>query len=186
MDDRRGGRIKPEFAEWMRSHLGYQATETDMPVRSGSREPVRFVGVRGERYGLRWYGLRLAAFAACAAGVVIRSLMTLPEGGIPVVPDVLIYFAMAAYIAALLGRRRTRQYTWVHCHGLGKPVSREDIVTLNETVSGVRASEAADWKPAQVFVVAGANGFEEEAMTLARSHGFECYRRASSTFERAW
>lgn len=178
-------KIKPEFARWMRSHLGYQAAETNMPIRTGRSKPTRFVDVRGETYGIAWHRLRAAAVIACAAGVLIRHVMSVPEGSVPVVPNVLIYSAIVAYVAAQLGRMRTRRYTWVQCKGLSKPVSCDDIVSLSDVVTDVKASATANWKPAEVFIVAGVKGFEKDAVSFARSHGVECYRRVGSIFERA-
>lgn len=64
-------------------------------------------------------------------------------------------------------------------------MSREDIVTLNDTAKNVRDSERASWKPAHVLFVAGASGFESDAVAFAQSIGIECYRRTRSGFARA-
>lgn len=77
--------------------------------------------------------------------------------------------------------------TWtapVECKDPNRPVSREDIATLNDAVEKVRSSDAARWKPARVLMVAGANGFESDAVAFARSLGIECHRQTKSGFER--
>lgn len=185
MGGRRPNRIEPEFAQWMRSHLGYQASDTNVPLLIGSGEPARFVSVRGETYGAAWRRLRFAAFIVFAAAIAHRSVVAVPEGEIPIVPTVLSYLAIAAYLAARLGRMRTRQYTWVECKARRMPISREAIVTLSDTVKNVRESQRASWKPAHVLFVAGASGFESDAVAFARPLDVECYRRTRSGFERA-
>lgn len=89
MAGRRPSRIEPEFAQWMRSHLGYQASDTNVPLLIGSGAPARFVAVRGETYGAAWRHLRSAAFIVFAAAIVHRSVVAVPEGEIPIVPTVL-------------------------------------------------------------------------------------------------
>ena len=177
-------RIKPAFAQWMLSHLGYQASDTNVPVdETGDR--ARAVDVRGETYGIAWRRLRTVSFAVFAIAVVLRTVVPLPDGDVPVVPNALLYVAIVAYGAAYLGRLRTRQFTWVKCKDLEMPVSREDVRALNAAVKKTEASAAAKWKPVRVLLVAGANGFERDALAFAHSLGVECYRRTELGFERA-
>jgi hypothetical protein len=168
----------------MVSHLGYQASDTNVPVdETGDR--ARAVDVRGETYAIAWRRLRIVSFAVFAIAVVSRTVVPIPDGDVPVVPNVLLYVAIVAYAAAYLGRLRTRQFTWVKCKDLERPVSREDVRALNDAVKKTEASAAAKWKPARVLLVAGANGFEGDAVAFAQSVGVECYRRTELGFERA-
>jgi hypothetical protein len=181
----RPSRIKPEFAEWMRSHLGYYGSEMNVPLGDDVGTPGSVVGIRGETYGAAWHRLRSVALIAFAAAVVLRNVEPASDGEVPVVPNVLFCFAAVVYLVARIGRARTREYSWVECKDLNRPVSRKDIVTLAEAVKKVGASEAARWKPARVLIVAGDNGFENDALTFARAVGVECHRRTKSGFERA-
>jgi hypothetical protein len=178
-------RIKAEFADWMRSHLGYHATETNVPVADGHGTLQRVVGVRGETYGATWRHLRSVAIVAFAAAAILRNVVPAPDGDVPIVPYALLSFAAVAYLVARIGRARTREYSWVECKDPKRPVSRGDILSLDRAVKQVRASEAAGWKPARVLVVAGAKGFESDAVPFAWSLGIECYRRTSSGFDPA-
>jgi hypothetical protein len=169
----------------MRSHLGYHASEMNVPVGDSEGAPRRVVGVRGETYGAAWRRLRSVALIAFAVAVVLRNAVPAPEGEVPVVPNALFCLAAVVYLVAHIGRARTREYSWVECKDLNRPVSRGDILTLNDAVKKVRASEAARWKPTRVLIVAGANGFESDAVAFARSLGVECYSRTESGFGRA-
>jgi hypothetical protein len=166
-------RLKPEFALWMRRHLGYQATDTDVRVSDDAGRRARVVGVRGETYGIVWHRLRTIAIGACAIAVVLRNVVPVVDGDVPMVPYVLLCFAIIAYIASHLGRMRTRRYAWVECRNQSSAVSRADIVALDDAMKKVRASDAPKWIPAQLLVVAGPNGFELDALGCARSLGVE-------------
>lgn len=178
-------RIKPEFAEWMRSRLGYQASKVNVVVGGDGDTPRRVVGLRGETYGALWHRLRSVALVAFAVAVLLRNVAPAPEGEVPVLPNALFSFAAVAYLVAHIGRVRTREYSWVEFKDLNKPVSRADILKLDAVLKEVRASAAANWKPARVLIVAGTNGFESDAVELARSLGVECYRRTTTGFEHA-
>jgi len=185
MGDRNPGNLKREFAQWMRSHLGYQASEENVPVGAVGGVRERGVGVRGEKYGVVWQHLRSVAFVAFAVAVVLRNVAPAPEGDVPVLPNALFCLAAVAYVAAYLGRLRTHRFAWVECKDLKRAVSREDMLALLDTVQRVRASATAKWKPAEVVAVAGAKGFDDDALAFAQSQGVECYRRTESGFERA-
>lgn len=169
----------------MRSRLGYQASEVNVVVGGDSGTPRRVIGVRGETYGALWHRLRSGAVVAFAVAVLLRNVAPAPDGEVPVLPNALFSFAAVAYLVAHIGRVRTREYSWVECKDLSRPVSQEDILKLDAVLREVRASAAAKWKPARVLVVAGANGFESDAVEFARSLGVECYRRTTSGFEHA-
>jgi len=169
----------------MRSHLGYQASETNVPVGNDSVAPRSVVGVRGETYGAAWRRLRSLAFIAFAVAVVLRNVAPAVDGEAPIAPNVLMGFAIVAYLVAQIGRVKTREYSWVEFKELSRPVSRRDIVTLNDAMEKMRASAAAKWKPARVLVVTGPNGFESDAVAIARTLGVECHRRTDSGFEQA-
>ena len=168
----------------MRSHLGYQASETNVPVEDQSGTLRRVVGVRGETYGAAWRHLRSVAFVAFAIAVGLRNVGPVPEGDVPVVPNVLFCLAAVIYLVARIGRARTREYVWVECKDLSRPVSSQDILAVNDAVLNVRASGATRWKPARLLVVAGAKGFESDALALATSLGVQCHCRTESGFER--
>jgi hypothetical protein len=169
----------------MRSHLGYHATEMNVPVGHDHGTSRGVVGVRGETYGAAWRRLRSVSLIAFAVAAVLRNVVPAPDEEVPAVPNALFFFAAAAYLVAGVGRARTREYSWVECKDLSRPVSRGDILTLNDAVKKVRANEAARWKPTRVLIVAGANGFESDAIALARSLGVECHSRTKSGFEHA-
>ena len=167
----------------MRSHLGYQASRVHVLVGTETGTPRRFAGIRGETYGTAWDRLRTFAFVVLAVALVLRSAVAVPEGKVPWVPTVLVYLAAIAFVVAVIGRVRTRRFAWVECKDVERPVSRQDIRTLNDAVEKARASETVKWKPAQVLVVAGTDGFERDALDLAQSLGIECHQRTESGFE---
>ena len=176
--------MKKDFAQCMRSRLGYQSCALDFPVIDAEASRTRFASVRGETYGIAWYRLRSAAAVLLAASLLSRVLIPLGAGDTPVVATSLAYLALGSYLLAHWGRVHSRQYSWVECKDLERPLTREDLVLLKDTFEGVRRSAAATWKPVKVLVVAGAHGFDEAAMSAARVMGMECYQRADGDFRK--
>jgi len=169
----------------MRSNLGYRASELNVPINDDTRKQRRVVSVRGEAYGVTWHRLRSVAFVVFAVAMVLRNVIPVPEGGVPVVPTVLTYASVVAYLVALVGRVRTRRYAWVECKNLKRRLSSEDVARLHELVQRARANKNSKWKPTAILMVAGANGFDRPALAFAHSLGIECYRRTESGFERS-
>ncbi len=176
--------LKQDFARWMRKHLGYQSCAVDFPVNDEEASRTRFASVRGETYGAAWYHLRSAAIALLAASLIARALIPVRDGDVPVVATSLAYVALACYLFSHLGRMLTRRYSWVECKELERPLTREELVRLKNTLEGVRRSSAAAWKPTKVLVVAGMNGFDEAAVGVARTMGIECYQRSKRGFRK--
>lgn len=106
------------------------------------------------------------------------------EGEVPVVPTVLFYVALVACSAAFVGRVLTRRYTWVEYAESDRALSRRDVQKLSDALVELRVHEVAGRRPAGALIVAGVKGFEREALELARSLRFECYRRADAGFEK--
>jgi hypothetical protein len=169
----------------MRANLGYQTSELCVPLGDPLGARAMFADVRGESYGVTWRRLGWVAALAFGAAVVARALVSVRKGEAPIVPNALLAVAIAAYLVARLGRMRTRKYAWVKCSERKRPVSGRDIHALSAIVNEARASESLKWRPSRILFVAGGNGFEDDALSLARSVGIECYRRTESGFERA-
>ena len=181
---RAAGKLRQDFAHWMLNNLAYQASVIDAPVCGKTGDQAHLVDVRGEAYALAWRHLRSLALFAFIGALVTRTVVHVAEGEAPILPNSLLYFAIVAYVASQLGRLRTRRYTWVQCSDRKRPVSREDILALSESIKAVRASARAKWKPAHVLFVAGVNGFGAGVVAFAQSMGIECYRRTEFGFDR--
>ena len=167
----------------MRTDLGYQAVQTNVLLTEAA-ELVRRVAVRGETYRIAWYRLRFVALALFAVGLLLRAVVPVAKSEVPVVPTALFYLSIAAFLAAHVGRLRTRRYAWVECMDRKRPVRLREVQNLGDAVLKMRTSEASNWKAARVIVVARSHGFEDEALELARSLSIDCYRRTASGFER--
>ena len=176
--------MKKDFAEWMRSQLGYQVCALDFPINDAEASRTRFASVRGETYGVGWYRLRWTAVVLLAASLISRVLIPVREGGTPVVATSLAYLSLVAYLISLVGRWRTRQYSWVECRDLERPLTGEEIMALKDTVESVRRGVAPAWRPAKVLMVVGANGFDDAAVGVAQGFSIECYQRAKRGFRR--
>jgi hypothetical protein len=183
MADARPRRLAAEFARWMRTHLGYQSVQTNVLVTERAA-PARMVGIRGETYRIAWYRLRFVALGLFAIGLLLRAIVPVSRSAAPILPTALFYLSVAGYLAAHVGRLRTRRYAWVECKDRKRPVRRGEVQQLADAVSKMRESEAASWKADRVIVVARSHGFEGEALALARSLSIDCYRRTASGFER--
>jgi hypothetical protein len=167
----------------MRTHLGYQAVQTNVLVTDGAGR-ARRVGIRGETYRIAWYRLRFVALTLFTVGLILRAIVPVSKSAVPVAPTALFYLSIAGYLAAHLGRLRTRRYAWVECKDRKRPIRCGEVQKLADAVSNMRASEASSWKAARVIIVARSYGFEGEALALARSLSIDCYRRTASSFER--
>ncbi|HEX2878711.1 MAG TPA: hypothetical protein VHO25_04165, partial [Polyangiaceae bacterium] len=117
----------------MRSNLGYQVAALDVPVETETPSGIRYVDIRGETYPTVWQRLQSLALVAFVAAIIARNAIPVPEGGVPVVANSLGGLALTSYLAALLGRRRTRRYAWVACLGIENLVRVQDISTLQST-----------------------------------------------------
>ncbi|HTM44785.1 MAG TPA: hypothetical protein VL137_07515 [Polyangiaceae bacterium] len=167
----------------MRSHLGYQVSDTNVSLARPGDSAIRLIDVRGETYGLGWYRLRHFAVVAFVVGLVLRNVLPVAEGNVPVLPTLLFYAAALSYCVAQIGRWRTRRYAWVECKDLKRAIGAEDVMKLHDAVQQVKGSARADWKPAVIILVAGDHGFSSEGLQLAQAQGMSCYRRSAAGFD---
>jgi hypothetical protein len=174
--------MKAEFARWMRSQLGYQSCTLDFPITDTEAGRTRFASVRGERYANAYYYLcRTAIFLLCAS-LVSRVLIPVRAGDAPVVATSLAYLSLATYLVSLIGRVRTRRYSWVVCKDPARPLSHEELVGLKDDFERVRRSTKTTWMPVKLLVVAGARGFDEAAVAVAQAFHIECFQREERGF----
>lgn len=174
--------LKNDFAEWLQRRLGYQSSEVNVPASAAGARARVVAGVRGESYAAHWRYLRQASVAVFVLAVVLRNVSS--GGPPPALPNLLTAVAGCVLAVAHLGRARTRRYLWAECRDLGRPISCRDIERLHGAATSVSKDERAPWTPAEVAFVAGASGFQSDAVTLARSLGVQCFRRGPSAFER--
>ena len=184
---RSGTSFRAECAAWLKEHIGCQAVEFNVSVAGTRGRPAHSVDLRGERYGRRWQRSKSGGLTLFLTAVALQNVPPLfaLAAEFSITPNRLLVLSLLLIALGHIGRIRTREYIWVQCKELARPVRRTDVETLDAAVGEVRNNETAKWKPAAVMLLTGAHGFEINALELARSVGIRCFRRTSASFEEA-
>lgn len=92
------------------------------------------------------------------------------------------FFAMAAIIIGGIARKKTVQHFWVECKDLNTTVKRAHLEKLQGSVDDVRNNPSKrQWHPNKVIIVS-TNGFDQDALSIARKYKFICYEKYGKSF----
>jgi len=83
---------------------------------------------------------------------------------------------VVAFVIFAAGHRYDTVRVWAECKDVKDGITRAHVAILKHNVDDVRARKLG-WKPTHVYMVTG-NRFEQNALKLACSYGFECFERA--------
>jgi hypothetical protein len=181
------GALSAAFSHWMRLRLGYQATTRRVLAYGKAANSPYLVAIHGRSFGTTWRFLHSLGVGAVVLAIVLENMTDhvsgLVESG--VTPNRLVVLGAAALLTAHIGKTRTQRHVWVEGLDLARPINQREVRKLIAAIADVRAKPTAKWKPDDVILVSGTAGFESEAVTLATSHGIECFRRSGpAEFER--
>ncbi len=170
--------MESEFGNWMKARVGFRADHATVAL--GQHGGIS--AARGELYHIGWQRLSSFALYAFVAAIVVRNFTHAAAGESLLMPNLLGGFAVIAYVTAYFGKMRTRSHAWIAYGHLNRPVSREEMVMLQDLATRNRSES----KPrlARMLIVAGPKGFENAALDCAQSSGIECYQRMESGFAR--
>ena len=193
-EKRRGVRLERQFAEWMKSDLGYNSTRQRVPVTGKVSDRSYEVDIRAEKFSRAWelarrlgiflIGLAIITYILPTEMEPVRNLMvTIVASFHPAwAGSAVLVVGSAAVVIAYLGKRRATRFAWVECKDTISNVKRAQIQKLISSVKDVRDSEDAKWKPDVVIMVAGSD-FDADALNFAREDNIVCYRRSGDFFE---
>jgi len=187
MTHRPATNLRQECAAWLKASLGCQSVEINVSVASVQGGKASTVDLRGERYDRRWQRLKSSGVKVFLAAVVLQNVPPLYAlaAEFSMTPNLLLVVSLLLMAVGHIGRVRTREYAWVQCRDFAKPVKRGDVQALHDTVGEIRRSGSVKWKPSEVIFATGTNGFDAEALELARSTGIQCYGWTDAGFEQA-
>jgi len=188
----KGKKLEREFAEWMKSDLGYSKTYLRVPVKGKVSERSYEVDIHAVKHSKLMNAfwsvgialLLLAVYAHYAEDTQIENLAARIVRTI--VPDqagnALWILGIFGLILGLLGRSKTKVHAWVECKNQKSNVKRHQIQKLISSVKDVRDLEEPKWQPKRVLFVSGTD-FDADALNFAREYGVTCYRRKPEGFE---
>ena len=187
MTHRPATNLRRECAAWLKASLGCQSVEFDVALASTQGGKARTVDLRGEKYDSRWRRSKSSGVGVFLAAVVLQNVPPLFAfaADLSITPNRLLVISLLLIGAGHIGRIRTREYIWVQCKELVRPVRCADVQALNTAVEEVRRDETAKWKPAEVMLLTGTEGLEGDALELARAAGIRCFLWTGSAFEEA-
>ena len=188
----KGKSLEREFAEWMKSDLGYSKTYFRVPVKGKVSERSYEVDIHAVKHSkvmnaISMTGIALfllAVYAYCAdnarikdvAARIIRVLN--PDQA----SNALGIIGVIGFFLGLYGKSKTMVHAWVECKNQKSNVKRHQIQKVISSVEDVRAlEEEAKWQPKRVLFVSGAD-FDHDALNFAREYDVTCYRRKSEGF----
>jgi len=193
-EKRRGISMEKQFAEWMKSDLGYNSTRRRVPVTGKISERFYDVDIYAEKFSRAWELARRLGLFLFVLSIITYVLPTEMEPVRNLMVAVVASFdptwassavfviGVAAVVIAYLGKRRATRFAWVECKDTKSNVKRAQIQKLISSVQDVRDSEDAKWKPDVVIMVAGSD-FDADALNFARETDIVCYRRSGDFFE---
>ncbi|MDI3287337.1 hypothetical protein [Polyangium sp. 15x6] len=193
MPGAKGEALEREFAAWMVSMLHYTAaTQRELINGEVAKRPYE-VDVHGERFSRLWYALHIIGgllFILAVAAYLLPDELALVTGAVEGTVSTIwpraagsgiLMLSIAAFVLAILGKKRATTHAWVECKNRKTSVKRADIEKLSGAVQDVRHNARAPWKPDEVIIVS-AGGFDDDALSLADTYGFVCYQRSGKWF----
>ena len=188
----KGKKLEREFAEWMKSDLGYSKTYFRVPVKGKVSERSYEVDIHAVKHSKLMNAFSIAGIGVCllalyasyaddarikdVAARIIRILNPDQAG------DALVILCVVGLLLGLYGRSKTKVHAWVECKNQKSNVKRHQIQKLISSVEDVRALEEPKWQPKRVLFVSGTD-FDADALNFAREYAVTCYRRKPEGFE---
>lgn len=159
MAEPRGKSLEREFADWMRSNLGYKKTRLRVPVKGKIAERGYEVDVHGEKFSPFWNFVRLGgAFIVLLAALTVmmpKDFEAVGEVFKGVIASIEPTWAGSALLIVggtglalgFMGKNRATTHAWVECKDTKSNVKRAMVQKLAASVEDVRECEDAKWKP---------------------------------------
>lgn len=195
MAEAKGMSLEREFAEWMKSDLGYTKTRLRVPVKGKIADRAYEVDIHAERYNHMWEVARRLGIAGLILSLLIiflplqmrevhQLLENLVRSFVPQLSgSALLILSVVSIVLGIRGKERAMTHAWVECKDTRTNVKRAQVQKLAASVKDVEDNRDAKWKPDIVILVSGSD-FDADALNFAREHDFVCYRRSEKGFER--
>ncbi len=174
----KGKDFEQEVAEYMKKKLGY--TDTQLNERLKLNEDTRpwECDIHGRRYSMPWENIRKLGIVFATLSMLIL-LSGQKETGL-----FFLVLAIGVGLVSKVGKSLDRSVdVWVECKNLKSTVKRDHINKLVTTISEVKRSKNAEWKP-QAVLFFSASGYDKDAIYFAKRNNIICYRKHASGFER--
>lgn len=191
-----GSEFEQEFGDWMKAKLGHVPVKYREKVKGDHATMPWEVDIHAERFDERWDTVRKIGIAVSVLAILVillptqmRDVQILMERVVSsLVPKLagsaVLVLGLAGVAAGFAGKKWSTVHVWVECKGRKTTVKRQDVLKLADAVADVRENAAAAWEPG-IVILASASGFEQDdALSLARKHEIQCYRRGERGFER--
>jgi hypothetical protein len=190
----KGKSLEREFADWMKSNLGYSKTELRVPITGKVSERSYEVDIHAIRYSrimntIRVIGVIVLVVAIYAHVAEDKQITNVAARIVQVVSpqqtgNALYILGGAGVIGGFWGKSKTKVHAWVECKNQKCNVKRHQIQKLMSSIEDVRALDEPKWCPKHVFLVP-ATDFDPDALNFARGYDVTCYRKTSDGFELA-
>jgi hypothetical protein len=190
-----GKSLEREFAEWMKSELGYTTTKMRQPIKGRVAERGYEIDIKAERYSRVWdIAWRLGIFLvilSIATYLLPNEMQSVRQTMEKVVTNfdpalagsAVFIIGIIAFIVAYLGKRKATTRAWVECKDTKSKVKRAQVQKLISSVQDVKENEAGAWKPDVVIMVSRC-GFDADALNFANKE-ILCYEATEDGFELA-
>jgi hypothetical protein len=183
----KGKEFEQAFANWLLTEQGYVTAKTRSAVfgRVTSEEPDVYAYKTVEEKENGNNGLSILFMLLFILSLVVGFYYGLEYEDVVS----LLFFVAIGFVFGLLclifrsSKSVTKDcHVWAECKNIDGKVDKRMMQILIQSVSEVRSSESASWKP-DIVMFAAANGFGETALALAKKECIQCYVPNGKSFQ---
>lgn len=193
-EKRRGISLEREFAEWMKSELGYTTTKMRQPIKGRVAERGYEIDIKAKKYSRVWdMAWRLGIILLILSIVTYllpNEMQSVRQAMEKVVTNfdpalagsAVFVIGIIAFVVAYLGKRKATTRAWVECKDTKSKVKRAQVQKLISSVQDVRENESGTWKPG-IMMMVSRMGFDADALNFADEKKILCYEATADGFE---